>query len=223
MIEAVIFDMDGVLIDSEPIYDRISVELLAEYGVRPPESLFDSLRGLTVENVWSTIATAVGLPEAEHELASECTRRLEQHFATSPDVVPIPGVPELIRDLEEAGVRLAVASSSVRDRVQVILGRLGVLTAFQTIVTGDDVTASKPNPEIFLTAAARLGVAPQACAAVEDSANGMLSARAAGMRVIAYSPRGTPASDAPHDLMVQDFSALTAELIQTLTPGRGSL
>ncbi len=217
MIEAVIFDMDGVLIDSEPIYDTIALELLAERGHRPPDELFDQLRGLTSDQVWAKIAAAIELPSIAEELATECTHRLEQFFTTSPDLSAIDGIPELVRALQAHGLRLAVASSSVRDRVEIILDRLQLRAFMDAVLTGDDVTASKPDPEIFVAAAARMGLRPERCAVIEDSHNGLLAARAAGMAVVAYAPDVSLILSAPHDLLIRSFTELSPERLQRLT------
>jgi len=214
---AVIFDMDGVLVDSEPTYDRETAAYLRELGVEPDPDLFDTLRGLPLAEVWTTIARHHRLPHPVEELAAESVRRLNAYFEQVDRLAPVAGVRKLLRGLTTDGIRLAVASSSVASRVQIILDRLAIARHFDAVVSGDLVGRGKPDPEIFLTAARRLEVEPSSCVVVEDSARGVAAALAAGMRCVAYAPDPSHSAGLEGaDLVVSDFRVITPERLRDL-------
>jgi beta-phosphoglucomutase-like phosphatase (HAD superfamily) len=217
---AVIFDMDGVLVDSEPIYDRETTVFLAELGVAADPAFYDTLRGLPPLEVWSRLADRYELPQRLDWLAAESIRRLDAHFGSLGPLDPVAGAGELVAELAAAGVPLAVASSSVASRVAAVLDALGLARWFPVTVSGDEVAHGKPAPDIFLEAASRLGVDPAGCVVVEDSFNGVTAALAAGMRCVAYAADG---SDHPEraraDLVVDDLRGVSVERLRRLVDG----
>ncbi len=135
------------------------------------------------------------LPQTPEEINAEVVRRMLDRYAT--DLPLIDGAVEAVRTLHAAGLPLAVASSSNRPLIDAVLEAAGIAACFAATVSSEEVARGKPSPDVYLEAARRLGVDPSACAAVEDSANGIRAAAAAGMRVIAYpNTRFPPAPDA---------------------------
>jgi HAD superfamily hydrolase (TIGR01509 family) len=182
VLQAVIFDMDGVLLDSEPLHHAVLNEVLASEG-RPLS--FDEYRpyiGTTLEYTWSDLIHRFQLAgPIEQYILRYDAGILESYRQHS---VIAPGVPRLLDLLARRNLRRAVASSSRTSWVEAALTTLGIRGDFELIVTGDMVTHSKPHPEIYLLAAERLSVEPSACLAIEDSPKGVASAAAAGMTVV---------------------------------------
>lgn len=179
---AVVFDMDGVLLDSEPLHHLVVNDLLSEHGVSIDDEQYRSYLGTTLEYTWEDLIRRFSLPHPMAHYRERYDKAILESYRRH--AVPAPGVLELVAGLRERDLRLAVASSSRTGWVETALAKLGLADAFDVVVTGDMVTRSKPDPQIYLLAAERLGVAPQRCLAIEDAPAGVAAARAAGMRVI---------------------------------------
>lgn len=174
---AVIFDMDGVLVDGEPLHFEAVNQLMAEEG-----------RSVTLEQYRPYMGTKAGWTEMVRDFGLSKTREyyspryheliLRQYRERSE---ALPGAVPLVRSLRRAGVPVAVASSSVLPWVEACLERIGLAGAFDAIISGTDVREGKPHPAIYLLAAERLGVVPSACLAMEDAPAGIASAKNAGM------------------------------------------
>jgi HAD superfamily hydrolase (TIGR01509 family) len=180
--DAIIFDMDGVLIDSEPLHFEVLNEVLSLDGHTLSRAENEEFIGTTTEAMWATLIARRGLvrPMAEYRaLYDEILLRVLRQPRE-----PAPGVLALIQRARQLGMRLGVASSSRRLWIEATLGSLGLSESFDTLVSGDDVVRGKPDPQIYLLAAQRLGLSPRRCLAIEDSPNGVQSARAAGMAVL---------------------------------------
>ncbi len=177
----VVFDMDGVIVDSEPLHERANVELAAALGATYDARLAGAMMGRRVRDLTDALAREVGLPP------DEVFARRETVFwrLLSDGLEPMPGLHEAIARLAAAGLPLAVASSGTRAYVEHTLGSLGVRPAFSAVVSGEDVVHGKPDPEIYLRAAERLAAGPADCVAIEDATHGIAAARAAGMRTVA--------------------------------------
>jgi len=177
----VVFDMDGVIVDSEPTHERANAEYAASLGATYDGRLADEMMGRRVRDLTDALALEVGLPPDEVFAGREAVfwRLLDEGLE------PMPGLHAAIGKLAGAGLPLGVASSGTRAYVEHVLDRLGVRDAFATVVSGEDVAHGKPDPEIYLLAAERLGARPADCVAVEDATHGIASARAAGMRTVA--------------------------------------
>lgn len=180
--DAVVFDMDGVLLDSEPLHHQVLNRVLAAEGHTLTFDAYHRYIGTTLEYTWSDLADRLRLraPIAEY-LAAYDAAILESYRTRS---VIASGARELLDLLRVEGLRLAVASSSERAWVETALRALSVREMFETVVTGDMVQHSKPDPEIYLLAARTLQVSPQRCLAIEDAPKGVASAHAAGMTVV---------------------------------------
>jgi HAD superfamily hydrolase (TIGR01509 family) len=179
--DAVVFDMDGVLIDSEPLHFAAANEVLArDGGLSRTEN--EEFIGTTTEFFWDVLIKRRGLLRArdyyEARYDEAVLRILGQPHA------PAPGVHELVDRLRALDVRVAVASSSKRAWIDATLRSIGLPDAFESITSGDEVERGKPDPQIYLLATQRLGLPAQRCLAIEDSPNGILSARRAGMAVL---------------------------------------
>lgn len=183
MTSAVIFDMDGVLTDSEPVINAAAIAGLREYGIDPKPEDFRPFVGTGEDRYIGGVAAAYGLT-----YVPEMKRRVYEIYL---DLLPgmikaFPGVHRLLHDLMDRGVRLAVASSADRVKVEANLRAIDVeLAWFGAVIVGEDVVHKKPAPDIFLAAARRLGVEPAAACVVEDAVNGVRAAKAAGMRCVA--------------------------------------
>ncbi len=220
MIEAVVFDMDGVLLDSEPLHHTVLDEVLAAEG----RSLtFDEYRpyiGTTLEYTWNDIIRRFRLTGPVEDYILRYDEGILESYRRHS--VLAPGVRRLLDLLTERGIRRAVASSSRTAWVEAALETLGIRRDFELIVTGDMVTHSKPDPEIYLLAAERLGVDPRRCLAIEDSPKGAASANAAGMTVIGVRTAYTAHLPLEGAAVVLDsLEQVTPELLVSVAPTPG--
>ena len=214
MIEAVVFDLDGVIVDSEHVWDAAREALARERGGRWHEKAQQDMMG-TSSVEWSRyMHERLGLEEAPEEISAEVVRRLE---ATYREELPlIDGAPEAVARLAQRWP-LGLASSSNRPIIDLVL-ELGALHRFfRVTVSSEEVARGKPAPDVYLEAARRLGVDPKKTAAIEDSRNGILSARAAGMRVIAIPNKRFPPGEealAEADVVLGSISELAPAAVE---------
>jgi beta-phosphoglucomutase len=181
--DAVIFDMDGVLIDSEPLHHDVVNRVLATDGVPSLErSEYEQFLGTTTDDFFDTLIVRYHLGRSKAEYTTHYDDALLLVLAEPRE--PSPGVKALIARLRTLGLRIALASSSRRIWIDATLRSVGLSDAFDALVSGDDVEFGKPDPAIYLLAAQRIGVEPARCLAIEDSPSGVQSARAAGMLVL---------------------------------------
>lgn len=177
--DAVLWDIDGTLADSEPVHERSMFDTLAEFGLRPARDFKDEILGSSEEATHAFLVQSYGLsadfPEWER-------RRQGNYLARRDEVIPHPEAWPLWQALEARGVAQATVSNSARVIVDANLERLGLAGRFVTLAR-DDVAKGKPDPEPYLTGAARLDVAPERVAVVEDSATGLAAGHGAGMTV----------------------------------------
>ena len=191
---AVVFDMDGVLVDGEPLYYGAATAVLAEDGIAFPLDRYQRYMGTKAG--WNEFVEDLGLPRPASYYRERCQALVAAGYRAVES--GLPGAVELVRGLRETGTPLAVASSSHRANVTTCLDRLGIAGEFDAVVCGDDVTNGKPDPEIYLRAAELLGVPPEQCLAIEDAPAGIRAARAAGMTCWAVRTeytRGLPLPD----------------------------
>lgn len=185
--------MDGVLVDSEAMHLDVTCRLLAEFGIRFEAT--DEFLGCTDLDMYAVLVPRYGLPRDAATLAA---RQVDMTIRHATGVRPMPGVPAVPRALLAAGYRIAVASSASPPIIRAQLSAVGLMDDFECLVSGVEVPRGKPAPDVFLEAARRLAVAPERCLVVEDSRNGMLAAKAAGMACAVV-----PCASTRH----QDFSA----------------
>ena len=185
---AVLFDLDGTLIDSEAMHVGANTRLFRECGLDVPPEEHVGFKGRPAHAVFTDMRARYG--PGRLDVAQMVARKQALFRELAADVALLPGARALLDALAARGIPTALVTSTDRVLVDEILARLGV--AFGTVVTADDVAAPKPAPEPYLLAAARLGVAPQRCLAVEDALSGIASARAAGCDVAAL-PTSFPA------------------------------
>lgn len=212
----VIFDMDGVLVDSYRAHFESWQMLCREQGLRMTESDFVATFGRTsrevIRHLWGDHAfddrTIAALDDRKEALFRELLRQ---------DFPAMDGAVALIDCLRDAGFRLALGSSAPRENVDVVLEQLARRDAFQAAVTGNDVTRGKPDPQVFLLGAERLGLPPASCLVIEDAPLGVTAARAAGMRCVGFASTGRNAESlADADLVVNRLDQLDAAVIERL-------
>ncbi|HWG55329.1 MAG TPA: HAD family phosphatase [Gaiellaceae bacterium] len=214
MIDAVVFDMDGVIVDTEQVWDEVREALVRERGGRWHERAQADMMGMSSVE-WSTyMHETLGLAESPQQINDEVVRRMLGRYE---ERLPLlPGAVEAVRRLA-ARWPLAIASSSNRPLIEAVLAGAGIADRFAATVSSEEVPRGKPSPDVYLEAARRLGVPPERCAAVEDSSNGLRAAHAAGMRVLALpNPHYPPAADAlalAHAVL-RSPEELTPELVE---------
>ena len=212
-VEAVVFDLDGVLIDSEQVWDEVREQLARERGGRWHERAQADMMGMS-STEWSRyMHDVIGLIDSPREINAEVVRRMQTRYA---EHLPLmDGAVEAAKRLART-FRLALASSSNRPLIDAVLSGSGLDALFEATVSSEEVARGKPAPDVFLEAARRLGVEARRCAAIEDSANGIRAARAAGMRVVAIpNRRYPPPADAIAlaDLVLDSLADLTPAVV----------
>jgi HAD superfamily hydrolase (TIGR01509 family) len=211
MIAAVVFDLDGILIDSEHVWDEVRQQLAKERGGSWNDRASRDMMGMSSIEWSRYMRDVVGLTEEPEEISAEVVRRLEERYRR--ELPLITGAEQAVERLAERWP-LALASSSNRELIDLVFEASGLGRHFEASVSSEEVARGKPAPDVFLEAARRLDVEPAQCAAVEDSENGILAARAAGMRTIAIPNPQYP----PHDDALAAADAVLAT-IEDLTPG----
>lgn len=187
--EAVIFDMDGVLVDSEPVHFATTNVVLARRGASLERDFYDRRLGLPEVEFFADVVRHLGLADAPRELAAERVRESLAALAQA-DLLPMDGALECLLLLRADGRRLALASSATRAQVSLVADKLGLRGVLSALVSVEDVARGKPEPDLFLEAARRLGCDPGACLVVEDAVAGVVAARAAGMAAVALPAPG---------------------------------
>lgn len=212
MIEAVVFDLDGVLLDSEQVWDEVREQLVKERGGRWHERAQTEMMGMS-SSEWSRyMHNELGVPDPPEEISADVVRRLEEVYRKR-----LPLIDGAIEAVERLAARwpLGLASSSNREVIDLVLELSGLARFFRVTVSSEEVSRGKPAPDVYLEAARSLGVPPERCAAVEDSHNGIRSAKAAGMRVIAIPNQHYPPGEEALSLADVRLSSL-AELTPSI-------
>lgn len=212
MIKAVVFDMDGVIIDSEPIHYQLSMQYFSELGLTITDEEYYTFVGVGDIEIFTRLKEKYGLKQTVNELVEIYQKRYTDHLKSAQDQKPIKGIDDLIRDIHQKGLRLALGSSAIRSNIEVVLEKFNLRQYFDDIVGGSEVERSKPFPDIYLEAARRLGVEPSECIVIEDSCNGVTAAKAAGMKSIAYyNPNSGEQDLSEADRIIDSFEALDIE------------
>jgi HAD superfamily hydrolase (TIGR01509 family) len=216
VIKAVVFDMDGVLIDSEPVWERVRRKFVADHGGQWPDDAQSRLMGMSTAEWSAYMSEDFGLhmpaPRVSELVIAAMAAEYQAHLPL------LPGAVGAVRDLS-ARWPLAVASSAPKTLIEAVLDISGLRPAFAATVSSEEVARGKPAPDVYLEAATRLGIPPVFCAAIEDSSNGLRSAAAAGLAVIAVPrpeyPPATEALDAAR-VVLDSLTELTPETIAAL-------
>ena len=211
MIEAVVFDLDGVIVDSEQVWDEVREQLARECGGRWHDRAQADMMGMSSVEWSRYMHDVIGLPEPPEEINAEVVRRMQARYEQ--DLPVVTGAVEAVRRLD-GSYRLGIASSSNRPLIDAVLSATGLGEVFAATVSSEEVARGKPEPDVYLEAARRLDLETERIAAIEDSANGIRSAHAARMSVVAIpNRRYVPPADA---LALAD---LVLDSLAELTPG----
>jgi HAD superfamily hydrolase (TIGR01509 family) len=207
--EGVIFDMDGVVSDTQTIHAQTESELLRRYGIAmSPEEITREFGGVTDEEMFPQIFGRFG--KHIENLNDFIDGRWRDMVESSRGRVrPMAGALELVTTLRARSLPLAVASSSRRAFIDLVLEELKIRDMFDAIVSAGEVTHGKPDPAIFLLAAKRLGIHPRFCVVIEDSVSGMRAAKRAGMHCVGLIPPNSRPNDYPADLVIGDLRELS--------------
>ena len=189
MVAAVIFDMDGVIVDTEQVWDEVREHLVGDWGGTYSSEAQLAMMGMSSVEWSRYMHEALGLPQSPEEINAEVVSRMLDRYRT--ELPLIDGAVAAVR-LLVLSVPLALASSSNRPLIDAVLATAEIADCFTVTVSSEEVARGKPSPDVYLEAARQLGVEPRRCAAVEDSANGIRAAAAAGMHVVAYPNRHFP-------------------------------
>jgi HAD superfamily hydrolase (TIGR01509 family) len=208
--EAVVFDLDGVLLDSEQIWDEVREQLARERDGRWHDGAQRAMMGMSSTEWSQYMHDEIGLPEPPEEISAEVVRRLEGRYRQH-----LPLLDGAVEAVDRLAARwpLGIASSSNREVIDLVLDLSGLAPLFKVTVSSEEVARGKPAPDVYLEAARRLGVAPERSAAIEDSENGIRAAKAAGMRVIAI-----PNPHFPPDPEALEQADVTLRSLAELSP-----
>jgi len=214
VIDAVVFDLDGVLLASEEVWDAVRERYVRERGGRYDEDVQRAMMGMSAPEWSRYLHEEAGVPEEPEAIDRDVVERMLEAYRR--ELPLLPGAVEAVRRAA-AAFPLALASSSNREVFEAVLDLAGIADCFRATVSSEEVARGKPAPDVYLEAARRLDVPPGRCAAVEDSHAGIRSAQAAGMRVIAIPNASYPPDDealALADVTLASLEQLTPERIE---------
>jgi len=209
---AVLWDMDGTLIDSEHLHWIAWRNTMANEGIPITREQFLSSFGQRNDSIIPQWLGAASTPERIEKI-SEAKEELYRHLVRRDGISPLPGVADWLHRLHREGWLQAIASAAPRANIDAILEALSAADIFQAIISAEDVHRGKPDPEVYVTAASRVGVSPDRCIVVEDAVAGVQGARSAGMKSIGISRDG---KRLPADLVVRSLNLLASDAFEKL-------
>ena len=215
--KCIIFDMDGVLINSEPLHFEFESILFKSLGIIVSEKLWHSFVGTNSRTMWTIVKNTFNLPQTISELLEAEHQGFLRFLKIQNPLTVINGVNGLLTRLKLNGYKMALASSSPREQISFILDSCNINEYFPVSISGDDVVKGKPDPEIFLKTAELTGVKPENCLVIEDSSNGVNAAIQAGMKCIGYkNPDSGNQNLTSADLIIDSFDRLTVTSVEKL-------
>jgi len=207
--EAIIFDMDGVLVDSEPFHREIEKKLFKRFQLNITEEEHNTYMGKASDVMWSEIIRNKNLSLDVSEMVKVNYQESKKYFSGLSHINPISGVVDLLNELRNKRIPMAVASSSDQDTVELIMEKSGLNEYFRYLVSSSKIGKSKPEPDIFLYTAKLMNTLPEKCVVIEDSANGIKAAKAANMYCVAYGGASSDNQDQSlADTQINKFSEL---------------
>jgi HAD superfamily hydrolase (TIGR01509 family) len=218
VIAAVVFDLDGVILQTEEVWDEVRGRYVVEQGGRYDAAAQRAMMGMSAPEWSRYLAEDLGVPGTPEEISADIVRLMEARYRE--ELPLIPGARDAVERLA-ARWPLGLASSSNRPLIDAALELAGLVVFFQATVSSEEVARGKPAPDVYLEAARRLGVPAERCSAVEDSDSGIRSAKAAGMHTIAIpNPNFPPGEDALAlaDLVLDTIAGLTVDAVESLDP-----
>ena len=183
--KAVIFDMDGVIIDSEPIHFEVDMQTMKDLGCNISVEELEKYVGTTNEYMLTDIKKNYNISTSIEEIISYKVEMTKSKIIQS-DLEPIEGIKELLSRLKNKNIPAAIASSSPRDFIDIVISKFKLQDYFKYIVSGEEVANGKPAPDVYIETAKKLGLSPKDCTVIEDSKNGVLAAKTAGMKCIGF-------------------------------------
>ncbi|MDT0538851.1 HAD family phosphatase [Croceitalea sp. P059] len=209
MIKAVLFDMDGVIINSEPLHQKAYHGMFDEVGITVPATLYESFTGQATLNICKQLVQQFKLQRAPEDLVTIKRNIFKKLFFNDPDLDLIPGVRTLIQDYHNNGLTLVLASSASMPNINNVFTKFNLDQYFSAKLSGADLKASKPHPEIFIKAAEASGFQKEECMVIEDSTNGIKAAHAAGIFCVAFkSPHSKNQDYSLASKVITDFQEI---------------
>lgn len=217
MIKTVIFDMDGVLVNSEPLHHEVSLVQFKELNIEVTNEIFATFTGNSNKMIYQKIKEKFQLDHEIEDMIAAKNKLFIEAFDKKEDLHLMQGVKELIEDLYNNGMQLVVASSSEMEIIDKVFERFDLNRYFTHKVSGNDFPESKPNPAIFLKAAELAKTSIENCIVIEDSTNGIKAAKAAGIYCIAYKSEGVESQDQSlADSVINDYKELNYHIIKNI-------
>jgi HAD superfamily hydrolase (TIGR01509 family) len=218
MLKAVIFDMDGVIIDSEPVYLEVEMKLFRKYGLPIKEEEHNAFVGTTTREMWTYLKVRYGIDLEVDKLVEIERAAYREGLLSQKDLKPIAGIVDLIKNLYKNKLRLAIASSSSLNEINTVVELFDLKKYFVELVSGEEVENGKPAPDIFILASKRLEVLPSECIVIEDSKNGTVAAKQSGMRCIGYkNPKSGIQDLSSAHLVVTSFKDINFKKLMRFT------
>ncbi len=207
MLRTVIFDMDGVIVDTEPVHRYAYYQHFSELGIEVPEEMYTSFTGFSTKNTYQKIKEYFPLSQEVNDLVNRKRSLFNEAFDTKPDLELIEGVRDLIVHLHQQDIELILGSSASKSTINRVFNRFELFPYFSHIVSGEDFPKSKPDPAIFIQAASLAKVNDKAhCLVIEDSTNGIKAANAAGIKVLGYQSQNSKQQDySTADFVIESF------------------
>lgn len=215
-IKTIIFDMDGVIVDSEPIHMKIERELFDEVGLEISTEEHWQYVGTSAQEMWEDINDKFQLPVSVAEILAKKQRRYMEHLSNTDKLNHVSGIKRMIQYFYNNDKNLVLASSATREEINLVLDKLNLKAYFPVAISGAELDRSKPDPMIFLKASLMSQTSPEHCCVIEDSKNGVLAAKAAGMRCIGFrNPHSGDQDLSKADVILDDFGKKNWERILT--------
>ncbi len=209
MLKAVLFDMDGVIVDTEPLHRKAYFRMFEDVNIDVDDALYDSFTGQATLPICRTLCQHFNLSETPEHLVSTKRKHFKYLFENDTDLAMLEGVHELIKDYYENGLTLVLASSASMPNINRIFERFDLDRFFKAKISGADLKASKPHPEIFIKAAQLAGEAPEKCMVIEDSTNGIAAAKAANIYCVGFkSPHSANQDYSKADRVITSFGEI---------------